>query len=270
MNYAKLVEHHIENHADLTVGALRVPASRVAAVRRDRGRRATSGSSAFEEKPADAEVRSPATRSTSWPRWASTSSPPASSSSSSASTPPGPAATTTSAATSSPRSSTRTACSPIPFRDENRKQDAYWRDVGTLDAYYEANMDLISVDPQLNMYDERLADPHLPAEPAAAEVRLRRGGPERPPRPGARQHRLPGLHRLRRPGRAVDRRARLPHQQLRPRARIRSCSTASTSAGTPRSAGRSSTRACTFPPASRSATTTSSTAPAASPSPTAA
>ena len=40
-----------------------------------------------------------------------------------------------------------------PFLDENRKQDAYWRDVGTLDTYYEANMDLISVDPQLNMYD---------------------------------------------------------------------------------------------------------------------
>jgi glucose-1-phosphate adenylyltransferase len=43
----------------------------------------------------------------------------------------------------------------FPFRDENRKTDAYWRDVGTLDAYYEANMDLISVDPQLNMYDGR-------------------------------------------------------------------------------------------------------------------
>ena len=43
----------------------------------------------------------------------------------------------------------------FPFRDENRKEDAYWRDVGTLDAYYAANMDLISVDPQLNMYDDR-------------------------------------------------------------------------------------------------------------------
>ncbi len=43
----------------------------------------------------------------------------------------------------------------FPFRDENRKGDAYWRDVGTLDAYYEANMDLIAVDPQLNMYDHR-------------------------------------------------------------------------------------------------------------------
>jgi len=43
----------------------------------------------------------------------------------------------------------------FPFVDENRKRDAYWRDVGTLDAYYEANMDLVSVDPLLNMYDER-------------------------------------------------------------------------------------------------------------------
>lgn len=41
----------------------------------------------------------------------------------------------------------------FPFRDENRKGSAYWRDVGTLDAYYEANMDLVSVDPQLNIYD---------------------------------------------------------------------------------------------------------------------
>jgi len=53
-----------------------------------------------------------------------------------------------------------------PFRDENRKRDAYWRDVGTLDAYYEANMDLVSVDPELNMYDRdwpiRSYRPNLP------------------------------------------------------------------------------------------------------------
>ena len=42
----------------------------------------------------------------------------------------------------------------FPFRDENRKSDAYWRDVGTLDAYYDANMDLVDVDPLLNMYDK--------------------------------------------------------------------------------------------------------------------
>ena len=43
----------------------------------------------------------------------------------------------------------------FPFRDENRKEDAYWRDVGTLDAYFEANMDLVAIDPLLNMYDSR-------------------------------------------------------------------------------------------------------------------
>lgn len=43
----------------------------------------------------------------------------------------------------------------FPFRDENRKQDAYWRDVGTLDAYFEANMDLVSIDPMLNLYDDQ-------------------------------------------------------------------------------------------------------------------
>lgn len=42
----------------------------------------------------------------------------------------------------------------FPFRDKNQKGQAYWRDVGTVDAYYEANMDLVSVEPQLNMYDD--------------------------------------------------------------------------------------------------------------------
>ncbi len=41
------------------------------------------------------------------------------------------------------------------FRDMNAKQVRYWRDVGTLDAFYEANMDLVSVTPEFNLYDER-------------------------------------------------------------------------------------------------------------------
>ncbi|MEX2287544.1 MAG: glucose-1-phosphate adenylyltransferase [Planctomycetaceae bacterium] len=40
-----------------------------------------------------------------------------------------------------------------PFRDKNTGDGCYWRDVGTLDAYYEANMDLIAVEPELNLYD---------------------------------------------------------------------------------------------------------------------
>ncbi len=40
------------------------------------------------------------------------------------------------------------------FHDLNAKSARYWRDVGTLDAYYEANMDLVSVEPDFNLYDE--------------------------------------------------------------------------------------------------------------------
>jgi glucose-1-phosphate adenylyltransferase len=39
------------------------------------------------------------------------------------------------------------------FYDENKKASKYWRDIGTLDAYYEANMDLCHVDPEFNLYD---------------------------------------------------------------------------------------------------------------------
>ena len=40
------------------------------------------------------------------------------------------------------------------FVDENKQEALYWRDVGTLDAYYEANMDLCSVSPTFNLYDK--------------------------------------------------------------------------------------------------------------------
>jgi glucose-1-phosphate adenylyltransferase len=39
------------------------------------------------------------------------------------------------------------------FTDENKKAAKYWRDIGTLDAYYEANMDLCHVNPEFNLYD---------------------------------------------------------------------------------------------------------------------
>ena len=40
------------------------------------------------------------------------------------------------------------------FIDENKKEAKYWRDIGTIDAYYETNMDLIQVDPIFNLYDK--------------------------------------------------------------------------------------------------------------------
>jgi glucose-1-phosphate adenylyltransferase len=52
------------------------------------------------------------------------------------------------------------------FRDKNHKVVPYWRDVGTLDAYYQANMDLVEVVPVLNLYDRdwpiRTFQPQLP------------------------------------------------------------------------------------------------------------
>ncbi len=52
------------------------------------------------------------------------------------------------------------------FWDENKKASKYWRDVGTLDAFYEASMDLIQVEPVFNLYDPswplRTYQPQLP------------------------------------------------------------------------------------------------------------
>jgi glucose-1-phosphate adenylyltransferase len=54
-----------------------------------------------------------------------------------------------------PRSLDRCRVVAYDFRDLNDKAARYWRDVGTLDAYYEANMDLVNVTPEFNLYDQR-------------------------------------------------------------------------------------------------------------------
>jgi glucose-1-phosphate adenylyltransferase len=53
-----------------------------------------------------------------------------------------------------PRLLGRYKVSAFNFVDENRKEALYWRDVGTLDAYYEANLDIASVSPTFNLYDK--------------------------------------------------------------------------------------------------------------------
>jgi glucose-1-phosphate adenylyltransferase len=53
-----------------------------------------------------------------------------------------------------PRISSKHRVFAYNFVDENRKEALYWRDVGTLDAYYEANVDLTSVSPVFNLYDQ--------------------------------------------------------------------------------------------------------------------
>jgi glucose-1-phosphate adenylyltransferase len=57
------------------------------------------------------------------------------------------------------------------FSDENKKAAKYWRDIGTLDAYYEANMDLVQVNPEFNLYDpEWPIRTHQPQAPPAKFV----------------------------------------------------------------------------------------------------
>lgn len=41
-----------------------------------------------------------------------------------------------------------------PFRDPETGQQAYWRDVGTVDAFWKGNMELVDISPELNLYDE--------------------------------------------------------------------------------------------------------------------
>ena len=101
------------------------------------------------------------------------------------------------------------------FRDKNQKPNAYWRDVGTLDAYYQANMDLIQVVPELNLYDQdwpiRTNQPQLP--PPKFVFREEATG-----RRGEAHDSIvcPGCDRQRRTGGAQHPVAERAHQQLCP------------------------------------------------------
>ncbi len=65
------------------------------------------------------------------------------------------------------------------FWDENKKESQYWRDVGTIDAYYESSMDLVQVDPVFNLYDPewplRTYQPQLPPAKFVFDEGGRRG-----------------------------------------------------------------------------------------------
>ena len=57
------------------------------------------------------------------------------------------------------------------FADENKKTSKYWRDIGTIDAYFDANMDLCRVSPEFNLYDpEWPLRTHQPQSPPAKFV----------------------------------------------------------------------------------------------------
>jgi glucose-1-phosphate adenylyltransferase len=66
-----------------------------------------------------------------------------------------------------------------PFRDPLSGKQGYWRDVGTVDAFWEANMELVSVTPELNLYDQdwpiRTYQAQLPPAKFVFDDDIRRG-----------------------------------------------------------------------------------------------
>ena len=93
------------------------------------------------------------------------------------------------------------------------EERGYWKDVGTIDSYYEANMDLIDVSPQLNLYNYKWPiltnQGNLPPAKTVFDDEDRRGH----------EHRLLCLRRLhhqRRHGSPLHHRARMQGQQLQP------------------------------------------------------
>jgi glucose-1-phosphate adenylyltransferase len=42
-----------------------------------------------------------------------------------------------------------------PFRNGSSDTQAFWRDVGTIDSYWKANLELIDITPELNLYDKK-------------------------------------------------------------------------------------------------------------------
>lgn len=78
-----------------------------------------------------------------------------------------------------PRLVNRCRIVAFDFRD-SANRIKYWRDVGTIDAYYEANMDLVAVTPQFNLYDEnwpiRTLQPQRPPAKFVFAIEGRRMG----------------------------------------------------------------------------------------------
>jgi glucose-1-phosphate adenylyltransferase len=66
-----------------------------------------------------------------------------------------------------------------PFSDVKTRAQYYWRDVGTVDAYYDANIELVHIAPDLNLYDEQWPiwtyQPHQPPAKFVLDEDGRRG-----------------------------------------------------------------------------------------------
>ncbi len=153
MNYAKMLDQHVESGADVTVATLEIPTEEAAkqfgVIETDTRWRIIG----FEEKPA--KPRPSAVKSSHCnasmgvyifntqlliPMLLADSEDPKSSHDFGKDI--------------LPRIISKNRVYAYNFVDENSRESLYWRDVGTIDAYYEANMDLVGVSPVFNLYDK--------------------------------------------------------------------------------------------------------------------
>ena len=154
MDYGPMIAYHVEKGADITVGVVEVPARdsrNFGVLTATEWNRVTR----FAEKPAEPDtlpgrpdthprldghlrLQHAAARDAARARMRPTRIP-----------------RTTSARTSCPEAiAGNRQVFAYPFQDVKTRAQSYWRDVGTIDAYYDANLELVHVRPELNIYDQ--------------------------------------------------------------------------------------------------------------------
>ena len=154
MNYGLMLKQHRDSAADVTLATIQInpdEVGRFGVVDVDSDHRVNG----FQEKPQgdDACVRLTIRRKFQ-PRWASTSSTPMCSFRCCSKTPKTQNSSHDFGKDILPKMVDDYRVYSFDFVDENKKEAQYWRDVGTLEAYYEANMDIVSVSPVFNLYDD--------------------------------------------------------------------------------------------------------------------
>ena len=181
MDPRQMVDQHIESGAAVTVAALRAPIVAGRPVRRDRDRRPTgTRSRAFREKPKDAVglPDAPDQVFASMGNYLFTHR--RADRGGHAPTPRPTSPSHDMGGNIVPMLVGSGAAHVYDFSrnvvpGESERDHGYWRDVGTLDAYYDAHMDLVSVDPVFNLYNIEWPILTLARAAAAGEVRVRRG-----------------------------------------------------------------------------------------------
>ena len=174
MDFSAMVEQHIESGAGVTVAAIRQPIALAdqfgvievddAGPHQDRARSSRSPRT---------RRGCPTTRTRSWPRWATTSSPPTPSRRRSRATGSVEGSKHDMGGDIVPDFVSRGDAGVYDFKDNDvpgatDRDRGYWRDVGTIESYYDAHMDLVSIHPVFNLYNYEwpIYTQHSPYPPA--------------------------------------------------------------------------------------------------------